>query len=163
MNGKMNNNIPKGPGPDASVLERFGECADCTCFNLRKAARAVTQLFDEAMRPLGLRGTQFTMLVIARMNSDVPVTVMAEKMVMDRTTLTRNLRPLERMGLVETVRGEDRRTRLVRLTPKGNGVLGDALPLWRSAQARVVASIGPGRWAEMMPELARVVEVSRAA
>ncbi len=72
----------------------------CTCANLRKAARAVTQVYDQALRPTGLKATQFTMLATLSNRGDLPLSRLAEALVMDRTTLTRNLKPLVGKGLV---------------------------------------------------------------
>src|SRR5829696_8230036 len=88
----------------------------CACANLRKAARAVTQLFDEALAPSDLRATQFTLLVTSRLTGESTINELAERMAMDRTTLSRNLKPLVRNGLLEVRPGEDGRTRLVRIT-----------------------------------------------
>src|SRR6266568_2690129 len=72
--------------------------ATCACSNVRKAARAVTQLFDEMLQPTGLRSTQFTLLVAVALLGEAPVTQMARALVMDRTTLARNLKPCVRQG-----------------------------------------------------------------
>jgi DNA-binding MarR family transcriptional regulator len=77
------------------------KCTNCACFNPRKVARAVTQLYDDALRPAGLRVTQFSLLVVVRMAGPVSVTRLAELTVLDRTTLTRNLELLERQGWIE--------------------------------------------------------------
>ncbi len=94
-------------------LERaeLAHCTSCACFNLRKVTRAVTQLYDELLRPAGLRVTQFSLLVAVRMAGPVGVTRLVELTVMDRTTLTRNLELLQKQGLIEVASGEDRRTR----------------------------------------------------
>jgi DNA-binding MarR family transcriptional regulator len=117
----------------------LAEVADgCACKQLRRSARAVTQLYDEALRPSGLRITQFTLLVGVAIGEPVPITRLADALSLDRTTLARDLRPLTDRGLVEIRTGDDRRTRVVRLTGQGRDALGQAYPLWRSAQARIV-------------------------
>src|SRR5918994_5013719 len=88
----------------------------CACANLRKAARAVTQLFDAALAPSGLKSTQFTLLVTSRLSGEATINGLAERMAMDRTTLSRNLKPLVRDGLLEVSPGGDGRTRLVRIS-----------------------------------------------
>src|SRR5215217_5827709 len=104
----------------------------CACANLRRAARAVTQVFDEALAPSGLRATQFTLLVTSRLMGESTINELAEKMAMDRTTLSRNLKPLVRSGLLEVRPGEDggrawcdsprpAKKRSRRLTPFGSG------------------------------------------
>jgi DNA-binding MarR family transcriptional regulator len=112
--------------------------ADCACRNLRRTARAVTQLYDETLRPSGLRVTQFTLLVTVAMSEPVQITRLADAMALDRTTLARDLGPLTERGLVEIAAGDDRRTRVVRLTRQGREAIGQAYPLWQRAQARIV-------------------------
>jgi DNA-binding MarR family transcriptional regulator len=112
--------------------------AGCACRNLRRTARAVTQLYDETLRPSGLRITQFTLLVAAALSEPVPITRLADAVSLDRTTLVRDLKPLTERGLVEIAAGEDRRMRMVRLTGQGREAIGRAYPLWQQAQARVV-------------------------
>ena len=110
----------------------------CTCANLRKASRAVTQFYEAILRPTGLRVTQFTLLSAISVLGQPTITDLADALVMDRTTLTRNLKPLEKQGLVESASGQDKRTRLVRLTVPGQQLLADALPLWQEAQTKMV-------------------------
>jgi DNA-binding MarR family transcriptional regulator len=98
----------------------------------------VTQLYDETLRPSGLRITQFTLLVAVALREPVPITRLADTLALDRTTLARDLKPLTERGLVEVAAGEDRRTREVRLTRHGRDAIGRAYPLWQRAQARIV-------------------------
>lgn len=117
----------------------------CACFNLRKAARTVTQHFDEILKPSGLLITQFTILVAVEMAQTATINQLAEILVMDRTTLTRNLKPLEREGWLKIESGRDRRTREIGLTPEGKAILAKALPLWKQAQDSVVEAFGQQR------------------
>jgi DNA-binding MarR family transcriptional regulator len=133
----------------------------CVCFNVRKAARAVTQLYDERMRPFGLRGTQLAILGQTRLLEPVTVTHLAEAAVMDRTTLTRNLRLLEQQGLIRIDRGEDRREREVRLTDRGRDILAHMYPIWKEVQAEVAKRFGSDRLARLLAELSALVEVTR--
>ena len=117
----------------------LAEVADgCACMHLRRSARAVTQLYDETLRPSGLRITQFTLLVAVAIGEPVPITRLADALSLDRTTLARDLRPLTDRDLLEIRTGDDRRTRVVRLTRQGRDALERAYPLWQSAQARIV-------------------------
>lgn len=116
--------------------------ASCSCFALRKAARAVTQLFDAALRPAGLHSTQFSLLVALRLLGGVSVSRLAAEMVTDATTLTRNLAVLERRGLVSVVRGADRRTRVVQLTEKGEIAVAGAMPAWETTNRRLSGTLG---------------------
>jgi DNA-binding MarR family transcriptional regulator len=131
----------------------------CACANLRKATRAVTQLFDEALAPSGLRATQFTLLVTNRLMGESTINELAERMVMDRTTLSRNLKPLVRNGLLEVRSGEDGRTRLVRLTPAGEQALEEAYPLWQQAQQETVSALGEERYEALLGDVAQVVSL----
>ncbi|OLD98669.1 MAG: MarR family transcriptional regulator, partial [Cyanobacteria bacterium 13_1_40CM_2_61_4] len=107
--------------------------ASCACANLRKAARVTTQLYDATLRPSGLRATQFTLLVATRLSDTAPVTRLVNELGMDRTTLMRNLRLLERQALIRVRPGKDRRIREVVLTERGHEALARAVPLWRRA------------------------------
>ena len=125
----------------------------CSCGNLRRASRAVTQLYDGVLQASGLKATQFTLLVAAAELKSAPISQMAEALVMDRTTLTRNLKPLVKDGLLTVEPGEDRRSRWIRLTPKGRRVLAEALPLWDRAQNRVIQGLGRARWQRLIGDL----------
>jgi DNA-binding MarR family transcriptional regulator len=127
---------------------------------LRRAARAVTQVFDEALAPSGLRATQFTLLVTSRLMGESTINELAEKMAMDRTTLSRNLKPLVRSGLLEVRRGEDLRTRLVRLTPAGEQALEEACPLWQHAQQETVSVLGEERYEALLGDLSKAVSLA---
>lgn len=144
--------------PDPSDAAR-----DCACFNLRKAARAVTQLYEAALAPSGIRATQFSVLVALALVEGAPLSRVAEGLVMDRTTLTRNLRPLERQGWVRIEEGEDRRERNLSLTRSGRAALERALPLWQQAQARVLEHVGGTRWAGLQQDLQGLVAMARTA
>ncbi len=95
------------------------DVASCTCANMRKASRVVTQSFDAALRLAGLKATQFTLLATLSKRGDLPLTRLAEALVMDRTALTRNLKPLVGKGNVRADRHEDQRVRRISLTDAG--------------------------------------------
>jgi DNA-binding MarR family transcriptional regulator len=132
----------------------------CACFNLRKAARAVTQLYETALEPSGLKATQISVLAALAMHQSLPLTRLAQGLVMDRTTLTRNLMPLKKKGWIASERGPDRRERYIGLTRTGRATLEKALPLWHAAQARVAAAFGTGRLAALVGELNAVIGVT---
>jgi DNA-binding MarR family transcriptional regulator len=125
----------------------------CTCFNVRRAARAVTQFYDDIMAPSGIKATQFTMLGAVGMMGPASVTRLAEHLALDRTTLTRNLKVLEQQGLIRTGSGEDRRERVVSLTAEGEAAIERATPVWREAQERLAAQFGEARWRNMIEDM----------
>jgi DNA-binding MarR family transcriptional regulator len=133
----------------------------CVCFNVRKAARAVTQLDDERMWPFGLRVTPLAILGQTLLLEPMTVTHLAEVAVTDRTTLTRNLRLPEQRGLIRIDRGEDRRGRAVRLTDRGRDILAHVSPIWNEVQAQVAARFGSERFARLLSDLSALVEVAR--
>ena len=139
------------------------EAVHCTCFGLRKAARAVTQLYDAALEPSGLRATQFSLLASLRIEGPLTISRLAEAMVMDRTTLTRNLRPLDKQGLVAVAPGRDRRTRRVRLTARGRTRFTQAFPLWQRVQARMTRGLGAARRKHLLAELDMAVAAAHGA
>jgi DNA-binding MarR family transcriptional regulator len=119
-------------------VEEQGETL-CCATALRKASRRLTQLYDEALAPTGLRSTQLSILAeIAQAGRDPPtLSGLAQALVLDRSALGHNLRPLERDGLIRLEAGsKDRRQRLVVLTPQGKRALASAAKRWRLAQAR---------------------------
>jgi DNA-binding MarR family transcriptional regulator len=136
---------------------------DCACFNVRKAARALTALYDRALAPTGLRATQGTLLVALARAGDVPVTRLAGILGMDRTTLTRNLEPLERDRLVAVRSGPDRRVKLAGITEKGRQALAAAMPLWREVQRQIAEGTGVDRWTELRRELGRITALADEA
>ena len=125
----------------------------CACLNLRKASRAVTQIFDGTLQPSGLRSTQLPVLVTLALAESTTITHLAEELVMDRTSLARLLRPLESAGLIEIAPGEDRRTRQLSLTIRGREAVAEAIPLWERAQAYVVDRLGQRRWRDLRENL----------
>ena len=134
----------------------------CACFNLRKAARAISQMYDEAFRPTGLGANQLSLIAVTAALEPVTVKRLAEATVMDRTTVTRNLKPLEKQGLLRIHAGEDRRERVVSLTPNGKKKLQEARPIWRALQARVAKGLGPERMTRLLEDLAAAVKAARA-
>ncbi len=134
--------------------------ANCTCFNLRKAARAVTQTYDKAMKPSGLRATQFSLLTVVSKRGRVGIKDLAKALVMDRTTLGRNLKVLSDRGLLEIGEGNDRRYRPITITARGQEALDLALPLWEQAQTRMANGLGHDRWAGFIGDLSEAVRLA---
>jgi DNA-binding MarR family transcriptional regulator len=108
----------------------------CLCMHVRRAARAIARRYDEALRPVGLTNGQFSLLMSLNRPAPPVMGDVAALLAMDRTTLTANLKPLERRELIETLPEEnDKRSRRLALTPKGRAVLARAIPIWQRAQA----------------------------
>jgi DNA-binding MarR family transcriptional regulator len=114
----------------------------CACGRLRRATRALTQLYDDAMAPAGLRVTQFSLLRTLARDGPLRISALAERQLLDRTALSRNLDPLVAQRYVDIVRGDDARTRQVAITRKGSSVLKAAEPYWTQAQKIVAKRLG---------------------
>lgn len=121
----------------------------CACAALRRAARAVTQLYDRELRPAGLRVTQFSLLQALEGLGEAPQGRLGEVLAIDSTTLTRSLRPLIRRGWVVVTRGEDRRERRLRLSEDGRLYLKAVQPNWHRAQTLLQEALGDEDWAEL--------------
>ncbi len=128
--------------------------APCVCSELRKAARAVTRVYDEAFRPMGYRATQIAILMASSCCGPVTLSELAEETVTDRTTLTRNLRLLRKKGLICVERGADRREQRICATQLGQAVLRKAAGPWREAQRRMVEQVGKTRLKRLIGDLA---------
>ncbi|QFS50723.1 MarR family winged helix-turn-helix transcriptional regulator [Nostoc sphaeroides] len=121
----------------------------------------MTQHFDEVLKPSGLLVTQFTILAAVAIAKSATVNELAEILVMDRTTLTRNLKPLEREGWLKSKPGQDQRTRIIALTEAGEVVLAKALPLWKQAQSMVEEALGQQRWNTLLAHLVEATALLR--
>ena len=132
----------------------FSECAECLCLASRRAARTITRAFEKQMRPHGIRAPQFSLLVLLELKGPQSIGELADALGADRTTLTRNLALIEAQSLVKIRPGDDARSRIVAITPKGRGALKGAFPAWRKAQAALSAAIGR-QMADSLRQLAR--------
>ena len=148
--------------PDALRELGVGIASTCAGFNLRRASRAVTQHFDHALAPVGLRTTQFTLLGALAIAGPVSTNELAAGLVVDRTTLTRNLRLLRDAGLVESQPGRSGREVRFTLSDEGRDALARAIPVWREAQGSIVTAFGEARWPTMVAELDRLVSGTMA-
>ncbi|HYD02262.1 MAG TPA: MarR family winged helix-turn-helix transcriptional regulator [Phycisphaerales bacterium] len=115
----------------------------CLCGSLLIAARAVSRLYNEELRRAGLEVTQYSILMVLKLLGPVPAGALAERLALDKTTISRNLKVLERNGWVVFERGRDGRERVVSLTGVGAGRLADARPYWNRAQKRMRDALGP--------------------
>jgi DNA-binding MarR family transcriptional regulator len=110
----------------------------CLCLHLQRAARAVARRFDAALRPLGLTSGQFSLLMSLNRPQAASIGDLSSLLAMDRTTLTANLKPVERRGLVTVIVDDaDKRTRRLTLTPAGRALLRSAVPAWRRTHAEI--------------------------
>ncbi len=147
--------------PTSAERDRLSEC---NCLAIRQAARHVTQLYDQLFAPVGLRATQFAILSRLRRRGPMTINALAGLLVMDRTTLGRNILPLERDGLIEVVASSvDRRRRELRLTDTGLAKHEAALECWSVAQQRFEAAFGGERAAALRALLRDVVAADFAA
>jgi DNA-binding MarR family transcriptional regulator len=143
------------------VTDATPDTFPCVCTALRKSGRVISRVYDEALAPSGLRVTQYALLSTLSREGPLPVTALAEALVLDRTTLSRNLIPLEREGLVAVEPGEDRRTHRVQLTPEGEIRLDDARPAWLQAQQRIAAAFGTERLGALLQEVRAITRAVR--
>ena len=131
---------------------------DCNCFAVRSAARHVSQFYDQFLVPIGLRTTQFSILAKLKRRRALTINVLAEEMVMDRTTLGRNILPLERDGLIQIEPVlTDRRAKELRLTSAGEKRLQAGVKAWTQAQTQFETTFGAKRAAELRTMLRSVV------
>ena len=124
----------------------------CTLNHLRKVTRAVGKINDAALAPVGLKSTQFSLLEMIRQCGNIPLSQLAQILVMERTTLTRNLNPLIAKGYIETRTEQDKRVRIISISEEGREVLTQATPLWKAAQLNLVNKLGKERWSRLMTD-----------
>ena len=122
--------------------KHFTRLQDCACFNVRKSSRIITQLFDHALKPSGIKATQFTLLGVLANEGETAIQELASLLGMDRTTLTRGIVRLEAKGLIKSREGDDARKRFVALTTKGIQKLNDTIPYWEKAQGAMEKRLG---------------------
>lgn len=132
----------------------------CTCGELRKAARAITLLYDNAFKSSGLLSTQFNVLQAIYNIDSMRISDLANKLGMDRTTLTRNLSVLEREGFIKISQGKDHRARIVTTTQKGRTSVTKTISLWNEVQRKVKDQMGESAWRELMQNLGQLLRVT---
>ena len=143
----MNTLLPVRPSP-----------ADCTCFRVRSAARRVTQIYSKHLAPTGLKISQFSLLGFVTARGPVTITELSDLLATDRTTLTRNLRPLLSSGVVERATAADKRRHELVATPAGRALFKRALPLWAAAEQEVRLAMGTKLTADLHGALERSME-----
>ncbi len=153
--------MPQANQPQTPEEARAEIGRRCACYNLRRASRAVSRLYDQVLAPSGLRSTQFTILQTAKRRGPITLTALADSIITERTTLTRNLGLLERNGYIRLDSGQDRRERLIAITQQGLAILETALPLWETAQTVIERSLGQDRLAHLMEDLEAMVAAAK--
>src|SRR5262245_35682870 len=144
--------FPAGRGP--------GRLSPCVCNTLRMVTRAVTQLYDDALRSSGLRVTQFSALATIARRGQANLRQLEDALAVDQTTLTRSISLLERDGVIERAAAPDRRVKAMRLTVKGRRILAVARPLWVKAQDKVLRELGTAAWTDARRRLTRLLHVA---
>lgn len=155
MRARGRPDAPVSPSSDASPAhtpaltaqreELTRMLSTCGAFHMRKASRVVTHFFDEQLAPAGLRSTQLVVLVTLALQGPMAMTPLADALVLNPSTLSRNLRPLERAGLI-AVRAGRARQKMASLTRAGEAVIARALPAWTQAQETFLSGVGVANW-----------------
>ena len=122
----------------------------CMCASFRRSSRALTQYYDNALRPLGLRATQFTVLQAMSLAGEVSQGRLGQILAMDSTTLTRTLEIMSRRGWIAKQQGQDRREWRLRMTEAGESQFERALPSWQEVQSRLQSQLGSDRWDKLL-------------
>ena len=146
---------------DLNTILKQGMSVDaCTCGELRKAARAVTLLYDKAFESSGLLSTQLGVLHTIYNSASITISQLSGELGMDRTTLTRNLSVLERQGLINISSGKDHRKRIITITSEGCNSIANAIPLWNEIQRKVKQQMGEKAWHELIHSLSQFVKTA---
>ncbi len=132
---------------------------NCALNKLRQTSRMVTKIYTEYLQPSGLTPTQFSLMTALFLLDSATMKRLADIMLMDRTTLTRNLKPLERDGLIKTFPGQDRRLKNIALTDNGRNALDEAFPLWEKAQTHLACVLGTEQWETLHTSLEAVTKL----
>ena len=140
-----------------SIQSRKEHLRDCACKNLRMTTRVITQYFDKAFQPIGLRATQFALLADVSSRDSSTVGELADILLMDQTTVTRNVEILKKNGYVDVKTGDDdSRKRCISITESGIAKLKEALPLWEHAQILIEKRIGKEKYREFLNTLSNI-------
>ncbi len=134
----------------------------CACLNFRKGSRSVTQFFDQILAPAGIRSTQLVILMAGELLGPSSIARLARELVMDRSTLTRNLKPLLNMGLLHLSAAESGKQKTVEVTEAGRAALINAAPYWERAQGHLVGQLGTEQWDRIVADLDSIVAATRS-
>lgn len=136
---------------------------NCISYRLRRVARMTAKKFDDAMRPLGLRNTQFTLLAALQTLGPISIGELSDELATDPTTLNRNLEILTRRGFVQDKPMKDGRVRAVSLTAEGRAIYKKVLPVWRATQSELLELLGGQRWPDIVSGLGEIEKASKTA
>ncbi len=139
-------------------MSEYLDPQNCACANLRQITRAITQVYDAALKPSGLKATQFTILATISQTGDLPLSKLATQLMMDRTTLTRNLQPLMKKGWVREFKADDQRVKLIQLTESGSNCLQEAHPMWEEVQGNLVSNLGDKQFNNLLDDLKKTLQ-----
>ena len=148
------------PDPLSTVSARVA--AECAAGGLRQASRAISRFYEAAFAPFDLSATQFSILVAVHLMGSAPLSRLAERLVLDRTSLYRAVKPLVRRRCLRILPGRTRRERTATLTEAGRRLLANALPIWEQVQGRFVGALGRQAWTELTSGLRQVVPTLQA-
>ena len=132
----------------------------CMCSSFRRTSRSLTQLYEQALRSLGLRATQFTILLVLSKAGEIPQGQLGDMLALDSTTLTRTLAIMDRHGWIAERPGRDRRERLLRLSIGGEAQLKRALPVWERLQSRLRTHLGEQTWKKLLQLTNQVTDLA---
>jgi DNA-binding MarR family transcriptional regulator len=142
------------------MSQTFLPVLPCMCGSFRRTARALTQLYEKALRPLGLRATQMTILQALSRTGEVLQGRLGEMLAMDSTSLTRTIAIMKRQGWIAERKGEDRRERWLRMSAAGEQKLKRAEAVWEKAQARLRDELGEKNWSGLLELTQQVTRVA---
>ena len=134
----------------------------CLNFQLRRTSRLLARYYDDALRPFGLRITQFNILAVLAQTGPITITALADFVGLERSALARNLKPIARKQFVTIVPGKDKRTRTVKLASAGRRKLKETLPRWDQAQTKLVEKVGRDDASALLRAVGKVDETLRA-
>lgn len=135
---------------------------ECACLNLRKASRAVTRRFDEILDECGLRSTQLVILLELANQGSMSLKALSNALVMEKSSLSRTLKPLRNRGLIEMTNRQGSRQKMVSLTDRGAEELRSAIPLWAKAQTEFMEIVG-AEWTQMRDKLGQIAKMNHQA
>lgn len=149
---------------EKQFLDDLKICAQtCAAANVRRSSRAITRFYANYLSDLDLEPTQYSLLVACALLESVTLSNLADLFVIDRSTLARNLAIMERNGLININKGEDKRTRIIKLTKNGENILSKAIPLWKKAQQEIENNFGHKRLTNLINEMKTLTQLAQVS